>query len=328
MKTKLNWKYKKIIFALAIFVNSLVYSFGQNEMDTKVSINLKNAKLTEIFSSLKSKTQVDFTYGEYILNNNNLYSVTFSNEPLKDILNFLASKANFDFIYENKSVIVSKSKSETKTLSQNTKIEITGIVIDENGEPLPGANIIEKGTNNGISCDFDGKFSLKVNNEESIIKISFFGYLSQELKVGNLRNFTVKLFPESKTLDEIVVVGYGVQKKENVTGSISTIKAEEFQNNLGPNTGQLLQGIAPNLNVTLSDGDINNEASINIRGIGSINGGNPLILIDGVEGNINRLNPRDIESISVLKDAASASIYGARASFGVILVTTKKSKRR
>ena len=326
MKTKLNWKYKKIIFALAIFLNSLVYSFGQNEMDTKVSINLKNAKLTEIFSSLKSKTQVDFTYGEYILNNNNLYSVTFNNEPLKEILNFLASKANFDFIYENKSVIVSKSKSETKTLSQNTKIEITGIVIDENGVPLPGANIIEKGTNNGINCDFDGKFSLKVNNEESIIQISFFSYLSQELKVGKLRNFTVKLYPESKTLDEIVVVGYGVQKKENVTGSISTIKAEEFQNNLGPSTGQLLQGIAPNLNVTLSDGDINSEASINIRGIGSINGGNPLILIDGVEGNINRLNPRDIESISVLKDAASASIYGARASFGVILVTTKKAK--
>lgn len=326
MKIKLNWKCKKIIFALVIFLNSLVYSYGQNEMDAKVSINFKNAKLTEILSSLKSKTRVDFTYGEYILNNNNLYSVTFNNEPLKDILNFLASKANFDFIYQNKSVIISKSKSETKALSQNSKIEITGTVIDENGLPLPGANIIEKGTNNGISCDFDGKFSLKVNNEESIIQISFISYLSQELKVGKLRNFTVKLFPESKALDEVVVVGYGVQKKVNVTGSISTIKAEEFQNNLGTSTGQLLQGIAPNLNVTLSDGDINNEASINIRGIGSINGGNPLILIDGVEGNINRLNPRDIESITVLKDAASASIYGARASFGVILVTTKKAK--
>ncbi len=326
MKIKLNWKCKKIIFALVIFLNSLVYSYGQNEMDSKVSINLKNARLTEIFSTLKSKTRVDFTYGEYILNNDNLYNLTFNDEPLKNILNFLASKANFDFIYQNKSVIVSKSKNETKALSQNSQIEITGTVIDENGLPLPGANIIEKGTNNGISCDFDGKFSLKVTNEESVIQISFISYLSQELKVGKLRNFTVKLFPESKTLDEVVVVGYGVQKKENVTGSISTIKAEEFQNNLGTSTGQLLQGIAPNLNVTLSDGDINNEASINIRGIGSINGGNPLILIDGVEGNINRLNPRDIESISVLKDAASASIYGARASFGVILVTTKKAK--
>lgn len=326
MKTKHHCMCKKIILVLAIFLNSLAYSSGQNEIDTKVSINLNNAKLTEIFSSLKSKAQVDFTYGEYILNNNNLYSVTFNNEPLKNILNFLASKANFDFIYENKSVIVSKSKKETKTLAQNPKIEISGIVLDENGLGLPGANIIEKGTSNGTGTDFDGKFNLTVANEASIIQVSYIGYITQSIKIGDNRKFTINLLQDKSNLEEIVVVGYGVQKKENVTGAISTIKSEEFQNNLGPSTGQLLQGIAPNLNVTLSDGDINNEATINIRGIGSINGGNPLILIDGVEGNINRINPRDIESISVLKDAASASIYGARASFGVILVTTKKAK--
>jgi len=326
MKTKLNWKCKKLIFALAIILNSVVYSYSQNEMDTKVSINLKNAKLIEIFSSLKSKTQVDFTYGEYVLKNNNLYSVTFNNQPLKDILNFLGSKANFDFVYQSKSVIISKSKSETKAASQNFKIEITGTVLDENGLPLIGANVVEKGTNNGVSCDLDGKFSLKVDNESSIIQVSFISYLSEELKVGKLRNFIVKLLPESNALEEVVVVGYGIQKKESVTGSINSVKGEDFQRNIGTNTGQLLQGLSPNLNVTLSDGDINGEADINIRGIGSINGGNPLVLIDGVEGNLNRINPRDIESISVLKDAASASIYGARASFGVILVNTKKAK--
>ena len=326
MKIKPNWSCKKTIFVLTIFLSSITYSFSQIQMETKVSINLKNAKLPEIFSSLKSKTQVDFTYGEYILNNQATYTLKYKNEPLKEILNFLASKANFDFIYQNKSIIISKSKSETQAPSSNAMIEISGTVLDEFGLPLTGSNVSEKGLNNGITCDFEGKFKLKVRSEESIILVSFISYLSQEIKVGKARNLTIKLTPKSNTLDEVVVVGYGVQKKENVTGSISTIKSAEFQNNLGTSTGQLLQGIAPNLNVTLSSGDINSEAEINIRGIGSINGGNPLILIDGVEGNINRISPRDIESISVLKDAASASIYGARASFGVILVNTKKAK--
>jgi len=199
-------------------------------------------------------------------------------------------------------------------------------VVDENNQPLPGANIIEKGTTNGTQTDFDGQFSLEVNNSNSSLIISYIGFLTQEVTLNNQTSLTIKLVEDAAQLDEVIIVGYGSVKKENLTGAVESISSKQLENNIGPNTSQILQGVAPNLNVSLSNGSINEEADIDIRGIGSINGGSPLILIDGVQGNLNRINPRDIASISVLKDAASASIYGARAAFGVILVTTKDAK--
>lgn len=328
MKTKPYLGYcKNIVFAL-FFIYSTI-AFGQNKLDTKVNINLKNATLSEIFSVLTDQTKVNFSYGEFIINNPEKHTLNYKNESLSTVLDALSEKANFKFVYQNGSVIISSEKKLPKATIQddkNSNINIKGAVVDENDFPLPGASLLEKGTINGTITDLNGNFNFKVTNQYATIVVSYMGYSTQEIEVGLKRDFIIKLQPDSNVLEDVVVVGYGTQKRTNVTGSISTIKSEEFQNNLGPNTGQLLQGIAPNLNVTLGDGDINSEASINIRGIGSINGGNPLILIDGVEGNINRINPRDIETVSVLKDAASASIYGARASFGVILVTTKKAK--
>lgn len=329
MKIKLSQGYcRKIIFTIVLFCTTV--TFSQNKMATKVSINLKNATLMEIFSSLKSKSKVKFSYGEFIINNTEKYSINYKEESLDTILNELTEKAKFNYTYQNGSIIITKATNDNiakvSLNNKNISKDISGVVVDENGVSLPGAAILEKGTNNAACTDLEGKFNLKVGGQQSIIIISYIGYNSQEILIGTESEFIIKLQPASNLLEDVIVVGYGTQRKENVTGSITTIKSEEFQNNLGSSTGQLLQGIAPNLNVTLSDGDINGEAIINIRGIGSINGGNPLILIDGIEGNINRINPRDIESISVLKDAASASIYGARASFGVILVTTKKAK--
>lgn len=201
--------------------------------------------------------------------------------------------------------------------------KIKGNVVDSNGEPIIGATIMEKGTTNGTVTDLDGNFVLNVA-PGAIIQISYIGFATQELKASD--NLRIKLKEDTELLDEVVVVGFGTQKKVNLTGSVSVVDEEELRNRPVTNATQALQGVVPGLQITQSSGDLNNAPSMNIRGtstIGQGSSGTPLVLIDGMEGDLNSLNPQDIASISVLKDAAASSIYGSRAPFGVILVTTK-----
>lgn len=189
---------------------------------------------------------------------------------------------------------------------------------------LPGVNVGIKGTSKGVTTDGKGAFSITVPDAETVLVFSYIGYTTQEIKVGNLTNITVTLQSDSKALDEVVVVGYGTQKKVNLTGAVDQVTSEVLENRALPNLTQGLQGVIPNLNLTPGDGKPIQSPSYNIRGTTSIGqGGSALVLIDGVEGDPSRLNPNDIASVSVLKDAASAAIYGARAAFGVVLITTK-----
>ena len=193
-----------------------------------------------------------------------------------------------------------------------------------------GASVVVKGTTNGTITDFDGNFSLSGVKKGDIIQISFVGYVTQEI-AWNGQPMNVTLKDDTQTLEEVVVVGYGTQKKVNVTGAVGMVDAEVLQARPVQNVSQALQGAVPGLNLTVGNagGSLDGRMNINIRGAGTIgdgSGSSPLVLIDGIEGDMNTVNPNDIESVSVLKDAASASIYGARASFGVILVTTKSGK--
>ncbi len=200
---------------------------------------------------------------------------------------------------------------------------LTGVVKTEDGEPLLGAGIVVKGrTGAGALADLDGNFSIKVARGEKLT-VSFVGYSDAELTVSGRDPVEIVLVPDSEFLAETVVVGYGTQKKVNLTGAIATISSDNLDNRVSPTLTHMLQGSVPGLNVTTSSGRPGNGASINIRGVNSINGGNPLVLVDGAESDLARVNPADVESISVIKDASAAAIYGARASFGVILVTTK-----
>ncbi len=207
-------------------------------------------------------------------------------------------------------------------------IDISGIVTDESGEPLIGVNIQVKGTNQGAATDFDGRFTLENINENAVLIISYIGYQTQEVEVGSNTSLSIVLQPDSQLLDEVVVVGYGTQKKANLTGAVDQVGDEVFENRPMPNVTQGLQGVIPNLNITLADGKPYRSANYQIRGLGSIGqGGSALVLIDGVEGDPTTLNPNDISSVSVLKDAASAAIYGARGAFGVVLITTKNPEK-
>lgn len=206
------------------------------------------------------------------------------------------------------------------------KILVNGCVVDAAGEPLPGATVRERATGNGTVTNIDGNFSLSVSSE-AVLEVSFVGYATKVVPVAGQQQLKVVLEEDAAALDEVVVVGYGIQKKVNLSGSVDQIGAKELEKRPIADLSRGLQGMIPNLNIDFTSGEPGKSANINIRGEASINGGSPLILIDGVSANVeemNRLLPEDIESLSVLKDASSAAIYGARAAFGVILITTKQ----
>ena len=201
---------------------------------------------------------------------------------------------------------------------------VTGTVRDTRQEPVVGAGILIQGTSQGTISVTDGSFSLNVPSGTVVLDVTSLGYVSQRVTLRPDQTVVnITLEEDAMKLEGTVVVGYGVQKKVNLTGAIATVSSESLENRVAPTLTHMLQGSVPGLNVTTSSGRPGNTASINIRGINSINGGSPLVLIDGAVGDLSRINPADVESISVIKDASAAAIYGARASFGVILVTTK-----
>ena len=220
--------------------------------------------------------------------------------------------------------------------AQNSTIKVKGVVNDAMG-PVIGASIVEKGnTGNGTITDIDGNFSLNVSSNSTLI-VSFVGYKAQEIPVAGKTFFTIDLKEDNEMLEEVVVVGFATQKKVNLTGSVGTATAKDIEARPVANAVQALQGVIPGLNISNSGngGELNATKSIDVRGTGTVgkdasgnafSSGSPLILIDGMEGDLNSINPQDIESISVLKDAAASSIYGSRAPFGVVLVTTKSGK--
>lgn len=209
------------------------------------------------------------------------------------------------------------------------KIVVNGVVKDHSGDPIIGASVVEKGTTNGTVTDLDGNFTLSVS-PKGMLEVSFIGYKSQNVKIVSGHELIITLQEDTEVLDEVVVVGFGTQKKVNLTGAVGVVSADEIKERPVANATQALQGVVPGLQITQTNGSLEDMPSINIRGtatIGQGTSGSPLILIDGMEGDLNSINPQDIASISVLKDAAASSIYGSRAPFGVILVTTKSGNK-
>lgn len=204
---------------------------------------------------------------------------------------------------------------------------ISGTVKDTKGDPIIGANVLIKGTTNGTITDIDGNFSLNVPNNVTLV-VSFIGYETQEIVVGNKSRISVSLTEDMEKLDEVVVVGYGTQKKVNLTGAVDQVTSEVIENRPVSNLTQGLQGAIPNLQISFADGKPTRSSSYQVRGTSSIGqGGSALVLIDGVEGDPAMLNPSDVASVSVLKDAAASSIYGARGTYGVVLITTKNPNK-
>ncbi len=225
-----------------------------------------------------------------------------------------------------------RPQKEIQPLQVSFALRIVGRVTDDKGESLPGVSILIKGTQQGTTTDGQGAYSLEVPDAKAVLVFSFVGYAPQEVVVGNRTSLDISLKVDEKSLDEVVVVGYGEQKKVNLTGAVDQVTAKQLETKSVATIGQALQGLVPNLNITFPDGNPVKNPSFNVRGGTSFSGGSfrsgaPLILVDGIPMEINNLNPSDIETLSVLKDAASSAIYGARAAYGVILITTKKGRK-
>jgi TonB-linked SusC/RagA family outer membrane protein len=326
-------KVHSVVFFLGVLALSLHSGFASpqdtgNDREQRITINKKNTSVKQVLRELERKTGYTFIYNDALIDVKRKVDISVSEMPLGEVLDHLFS--NYPVTYktvEKNILLIPVDKKEASPEAQQGKITVTGKVTDTKGNPLPGVNIYEKNNpGNGVISDQNGHYTIKLNDPNTILTFSFVGYKKKDIPVAGKEQIDVVLEETAMTLDEVVTIGYGQRKKINLTGAVGVISSKDLQNKVASNTSQILQGLSPNLNIYLKDGKIDRDASINIRGITSINGGGPLVLIDGVEGNIGRLNPDDIESISILKDAASASIYGARAAFGVVLITTKKAR--
>ncbi|SHJ24914.1 TonB-dependent receptor [Bacteroides stercorirosoris] len=293
----------------------------------KVTMQFRQVKLAKVFDAITQQTGLTVAYSRPTVNPDRIVTIEAKDEELSNVLNKLFTGTNVAFEIGEKKIYLKEKAALDATQPKKNLKTISGIIVDEKGESVIGASVVVKGTSIGTITDVDGHYSLSNVPSNSIVSISYIGYKSLELKANDKALARITLKEDNEMLDEVVVVGYGTIKKANLSGAVGQISSKEIEHRISGNTGQTLQGLIPNLNVSFSDGAINKKASFDVRGVGSINGGSPLVLIDGVEGDLNYVNPKDIASVSVLKDASSAAIYGARAAFGVVLISTKDPEK-
>ena len=317
-KIILIMKYTLFFMFLGIASVSAV-SYAQN---TKLTLDMQNVTLYEVISEIEKQSEFMFFYKSGEIDNTLKVSIQAKDKTITEILNEIMTNADLAYIVNNKHVMIAKKNSVVFQ-----QITVTGVVTDRFEEPMPGAQVFVKGTNMGVITDQEGKFEIKVNDQNSFLVFTYVGYVTQEIQVGNQHAINVTMLEDTRMIDEIIVVGYGTQKKINLTGSVAAVGSENLTNRPASNLTTILTGLASGVRITQGSGHPGNEgASIEIRGRGSINAGSPMILVDGVVTDMTIINPEDVESISILKDAASASIYGSQAANGVVLVTTKRGR--
>jgi TonB-linked SusC/RagA family outer membrane protein len=311
-------------------------STGQGILDKKISVVIKEENFKSALRKLSQEAGIRFSYTRNTIPEKEKVSVSAQNETLANIFNALFKPYNIRFEAVGSQVILKKTASGSFQGSV-MKVDldfnfafpfrpIRGTVKDAQGKPVADASITIKGTRRGTSTDVNGEFSIDVQDTASVLVISAVGYQTTEVTVQQESSLSIVLVEAVNKLDEVVVVGYGTQKAINLTGAVGTVSSKVLESRPLVNLGQGLQGTIPGLNVNLGNGAPGQGASFNLRGTTSINGGAPLVLVDGVVMDPNLISPDDVADITVLKDAASAAIYGGRAAFGVILITTKKAK--
>ncbi|WP_242204245.1 SusC/RagA family TonB-linked outer membrane protein [Aestuariivivens insulae] len=312
-----------LLFCTSVFSFTSSDIFSQSK---KVIIEEdKVITIDEVFDILREQTDFTFIYQEDLFKNTPKVHLKKGTINANKLLEESLSKTDFKFDITKKNKIIFIKTSEVVAPVQ--QVSINGTIADLNGQPLPGANILEKGTTNGTQSDFDGAFSLTVANKNAILVVSYIGYATKEITVGEQTNIAIVLEEDAAGLDEVVVVGYGTQRKIDVTGSVSSIKTEELNRAPAPNLANSLAGKLTGVVTTQVSGQPGfDNPTFLIRGQSTFGNNSPLIVVDGIVrgGSLSRINPNEIESLTILKDAASTAVYGARAANGVVLITTKR----
>lgn len=312
------------LFVVLFFFSVLLSAASSQAQNSRLTLKLQHVRLELALNEIEKQTQLYFIVNKGV-DVNKTVSIDAANQPLGAVLDQLVRGTNYEYKINTANIVL--SVQQAKSVS-GSAARIRGTVTDAKGQKIIGAAVVVKGTTIGTSTGLDGDFLLVVPDpaDQAVLAVNYLGYEPSEILVGNRSEIQIVLKESAVGIDDVVVVGYGIQKKVNVTGAVSQITTEDMKDRPVTKMTQALQGVIPNLNVTFGSGQPGTSGSLNIRGTTSINGGSPLVLIDGVPGNIDRINVNDVESISVLKDASSSAVYGARAAFGVILVTTKSAK--
>lgn len=289
----------------------------------KITVSLQHVKLEKVFDAITQQTGLAVAYSRPTVNPDRIVSINADNEELSSVLSRLLTSSKITFeIGEKRIYLKEKGPSDDSKSKSGKSKKVTGTIVDQTGEPIIGASVVVKGSTTGTITDVDGNFILETP-EKGIVTISYIGYKTIDLSISDKNLSRITLIEDSKMIDEVVVVGYGTQKKVNLTGAVSVISAKDINGRPVASAAMALQGVDPGLNISINSGSPDSGYDIDIRGVASINGGTPLILVDGVESSLSRINANDIESVSILKDASASAIYGAKASSGVVLLTTK-----
>jgi TonB-dependent starch-binding outer membrane protein SusC len=330
-------KFSLLQILLAALFSGLVIaspenSFGQTVLDEVISIRAENQKVKSILAQIERSIETKFAYNPQSIPLHQKVSLTLDNEKLSDVLEYLLSPFQVDYEVSGDYIILSKHasvKDRTAELIGTLAASVSGTVTEESGEPLPGVNVLIKGTTIGTTTDAGGSFTIEVPDENSILVFSFIGYVSQEVVVGSRSVINLALTADVQSLEEVVVVGYGTVKKSDLTGAVGSVGSESISRTNPVQAARALQGQVAGVNVNKINSRPGSDYTIDIRGVHSISfSSEPLVVIDGVMGGkLNTLNPSDIESMDVLKDASATAIYGARGANGVIIITTKKGRQ-
>ncbi len=309
-------------------------TYGQQFLESRVTLKLNNIKLTDALEKIAADNNVRFAYTDNVLKQS--YRVTFNvqGKSVRDVLSQILAPFNLSYKVIGDVIVISEPSAQTilsgRQETADKQAKISGKVTDDTDFPLPGVTVKVKGTTIATVTDANGSFSIDAP-ADAVLVFSFIGYAQQEIPVNNQTSITVKLKAEQTALNEVVVVGYGTQKRSSVVGAIDQVTSEVIEGKPAVSAIQALQGTLPNLTIQQKNLEPGQTPNINIRGLGTLNNNSPLLVIDGIINEdvsaINNLNPSDIETATVLKDAGSAAIYGSRSANGVILITTKKGKK-
>ncbi len=330
LKRLRNVRIMKLTTCFLLLYSCFVFANHTNSLDARVSLNMQQVQLEKVLDAIEAQTEYLFISNRHV-NLKQRVSVNVENKTVQEVLAIILKNTGLTFNLEGVNIILSENSSVAGGgigVVQQTR-KISGTIVDQAGLPVAGANIVVKGTTIGTITDMDGMFTLDVP-EGAVLTVSYIGYMEQEMAVGVNSKLFITLYEDTQALDEVVVVGYGTQKKVNVIGSIAMVGSEKLENRATSSVVSALTGQMPGVTITQPGGRPGvNTGTIRVRGVGSF-GATPdaLILIDGIPGNMTDINPNDIESVSVLKDASTAAIYGARAANGVVLVTTKTGKEQ
>ncbi|MBT9190426.1 SusC/RagA family TonB-linked outer membrane protein [Zobellia russellii] len=327
LKLNLKMKISMLFMFMVLFTMQAKTSYSQV---TKISLDLNNVSVERIIDEIESQTEFHFVYQIKDVDLKRVISVKATKETVPQILTRIFAKTRTTHRVVDKQIFLKERRIANLNHDKNVvqqKLVVTGTVTDTNGQPLPGANIVEKGTTNGVTADFDGNFSLEVATD-AIIMVSYIGFASKEVPVNGETIVNISLEESAAGLEEVVVIGYGTTKKRDLTGSVASVSGSDIEGFAGSRAIESLQGKAAGINIVRASGTPGDGVKVRIRGIGTINNSNPLYVIDGVPSNdMDNVDVNDIENIEILKDASATAIYGSRGANGVVMVITKSGDK-